>query len=600
MKKLWGIIFTILGIFLAFQAPTVVKADKYQIKKYDETAKILKDGNVDLTQRITYEFTGDFHGVYYTQDLKGTKGTTEPQVSVDMAGKQTYLKQSESGQNNTFKVSKNKKKMDIKVYHDVSFQTVTFVYKYRLAGVVTNYLDTAEMNWRMIGNGWDNQLNNIKLTVQLPSKNVSQLKAWTHGSLDGYTKVDKKNGRVVMKLDHNPANAYVESHVIFPTAVTANNQNIVKKNAKSKILAGEKKLADGANISRQRREWIYWILMALGVVVILIIYLYRIIAIRNNQGHKHVIPTPLYHVFDEPKFSPSFTKVILDRSDRADSLALTADLMDEVGKRRMKIEKVGRTYEITALVPPTNEFFKYLINDIGNGKKVNLKQIKYAAKTMTSKDKLSKRFENWAKDAAKGREKYLDLTNMRLVDDFRISAIATDIILGIMFVISVIFGKNILITGVIAVILGSSIWGFYWIAQKRITPYTDLGEEEVNKIRAFKRMLSDIDDIKMAEVGDLILWEQFLPYAVVFGVSDKVIKALKVNFDVAEIDNSLVVPFYMGGAVGFMSAGTGGFQSSFVGAISAGGVSSSVSGGSGGFSGGTSGGFGGGSGGGAF
>ena len=40
------------------------------------------------------------------------------------------------------------------------------------------------------------------------------------------------------------------------------------------------------------------------------------------------------------------------------------------------------------------------------------------------------------------------------------------------------------------------------------------------------------------EVGDIVLWEQIMPYAVAFGLAKKVIKALKAEFSVAETDPS--------------------------------------------------------------
>ncbi|QFR68679.1 DUF2207 domain-containing protein [Companilactobacillus paralimentarius] len=336
-------------------------------------------------------------------------------------------------------------------------------------------------------------------------------------------------------------------------------------------------------------------MMAIAGVVIVIIYLYQFIKLHKNPGQKHQIPTPLHHFFDEPEFIPSFTEVILDRQSKANSNSLTADLLNEVGYRRMKIDKIGKDYQITALVPPTNEFFKYLIEKIGDGKSVCLKDIRKFARG--NDDKMTKKFDKWAKDAAKGREKYLDLSNMNLVDSFKSSTIAVDIVLGIMLMISLILSSKVLLSSAILVVIGLVAWIPYAIIKKKITPYTDLGEEEVNKIRAFKRMLEDIDDIKMAEVGDIILWERFLPYAVIFGVSDKVIKALKVNFGADVVNNSAIAYYYIGSS-SFLNSNTG-FQTAFTGAISAGG-SSSISGGSGGFSGGSSGGFGGGSGGGAF
>lgn len=598
MKKIWSGLFALLGIVLFFQLPTVVKADgDYQIEKYHVQADVQKNGDIELTQRLNYQFDGNFHGVYYNQSIKGSKGVTDPQVSIENGHQIKNLSQSDSGQEDTFKVTKTKDLMKLKVYHSASTDNVTFIYKYRLLGAVTNYTDTAELNWLIINQGWDKNLHNVVLTINLPEKNISKLQAWAHGPMSGHNEVDKKNGQVVMSLGMVPAHESVETHMIFPTSVTADNKNIVHENKKAKILAQEKQLVLDANSRRKRKVMIYRGLMIFGALVIFLIYLLRFLDFRKHPGNKHVIPTPLYHSFDEPNFLPSFTKVLLDRTDKADSLALTADLLNEVGKRRMKIEKFGSTYEITALKEPSTPFFKYLIEEVGDGKKVNLRQIKSAGQSFRRK-KLRREFQRWSKDAARGRKKYFDKENMNVVDNFRLSAVSSSIILGLMFVIALIFNRNILLTGVIALVVAAISWLIWIIAKKKITPYSDLGEQEVNQIKAFKRMLSDIDDIKMAEVGDLILWEQFLPYAVVFGVSDKVIKALKVNFSADEIDRSMIVPFYFG-ANSFVGSGATSFQSSFANSLGAGtgGGSSSVSGGSGGFTGGSSGGFGGGSGG---
>lgn len=602
MKKIWSILGVFFLILLIFQTPTIVKAaDKAQVQNYQVEAQIQKNGDIELTQRVNYQFNTDLHGVYYNQDLTGIKGATQPKVSVDEGYRKLNLKQSQSGENNTFKVTKTKKKLSLKVYHNIDADdNQTFIYKYRLLGAITNYRDTAEMNWQIIGNGWDNDLNNVKLTISLPQKKVPQLKAWTHGPMQGHTKVDRKNGRVILTVRRVPANTAVESHLIFPTSVTATNPNVVQKNAKTRIMQAEKQKVLAANRQRQHQDWIYLSLMVLGGLVIAILYLIRFREFQRNSGQKHKIPTPLYHVFDEPKFLPSFTKVILERMDKADSQSLMADLMNEVGQRHMKIDRIGSSYEITALTPPTNPFFQYLINDIGDGQTVSLKEIRRASQAAdySDEDNLNDHFDDWAESAASGRERYLDLSNMAIVSKFKVAAITTDVISFIMIVITMLFAKSLLLATIIWITVAILAWVIWYLISKRVTPYTDLGEQEVNQIRAFRRMLEDIDDIKLAEVGDIILWEKFIPYAMVFGISDKVIKALRVNFTPEQLNDSFIIPYFIG-ANSFFNTTKGGFQTSFIGALSAGG-SSSISGGSGGFSGGSSGGFGGGSGGGVF
>lgn len=596
MKKLMRLLFVIFGMLIAFQSSTIVKADgRFDITKYHVNVDVQKNGDIDLTQRITYNFDGEFHGVFYNQDLRGIKGASKPKVYYQEAyGKKKEIFEDPTGKNDSFEISKDKNLMNLKVYHYVIANDVTYTYKYKLYGGITNYLDTAELNWKIIGDGWENELNNVRITVNLPQKNISQMQAWTHGSLAGYTKVDRKNGRVTMTMKHNPPNEFVESHIIFPTSVTPLNKNVVKKNVKASIQAHEKNLTQQANAKRRNQKVIYIGLMTFGVLVILIIYLYQFRDLKKHPANKHVIPTPLYHLFDEPDMLPSMAQVVLERYSKGQSLGMMADLMVEVGHRRMRIDKNGSTYDITALVPPTNKFFKYLINDVGDGKTVSMRKIRADAK---NNDNVVNEFDNWADEAVKDRKKYFDQRNIDIVSNFRGAAIATTIILAIMFAITAIMHYSLLISGLIFGGMALLSWINHFVMKKRITPYTDLGEEEVNKIRAFKRMLEDIEDIKLAEVGDLILWESFLPYAVVFGVSDKVIRAMKVNFGAEAINNSQIAYFYVGSSTFFNK--TVGFQSSFMNSLGAGG-SSSISGGSGGFSGGSSGGFGGGSGGGAF
>lgn len=133
-----------------------------------------------------------------------------------------------------------------------------------------------------------------------------------------------------------------------------------------------------------------------------------------------------------------------------------------------------------------------------------------------------------------------------------------------------------------------------------LSPYTQEGEDKVAPIQGFKDMLNDIGHFDRSEVGDLILWEQILPYAVAFGSAKKVIKALQANFTDAELQTGMPVyyqMFFYG--TGFSDSFAGQFNTDFnanVGRTEG----SSSTGGSGGFSGGSSGGFGGGSGGGVF
>ena len=118
--------------------------------------------------------------------------------------------------------------------------------------------------------------------------------------------------------------------------------------------------------------------------------------------------------------------------------------------------------------------------------------------------------------------------------------------------------------------------------------YTKEGQRLVYDIEGFRMMLDDIGRFDMREVGDIVLWEQIMPYAVVFGLAKKVLKELKVQFDFESPEYAPYYAYFALYNVNFSESFTQGVQTS---------LQSSVSGGSGGFSGGSSGGGGGGTGG---
>lgn len=158
--------------FLQFQIEAKAD-DSYDINKYLVNINILKDGNAEVTQKITYDFDGQFHGVYYNQDLKGIKGINDPKIMIKDDQGSASLVKSNSELDNTFSVDKTSDRMNIKIYHKITNQSATFIYHYKLFGVITNYKDTAALNWKIIGSGWDEPLNNVKISIKLPEKNVN-------------------------------------------------------------------------------------------------------------------------------------------------------------------------------------------------------------------------------------------------------------------------------------------------------------------------------------------------------------------------------------------------------------------------------------------
>lgn len=122
------------------------------------------------------------------------------------------------------------------------------------------------------------------------------------------------------------------------------------------------------------------------------------------------------------------------------------------------------------------------------------------------------------------------------------------------------------------------------IASNKIDVYTQKGIDEQDKWEALERYMKDFSLLKEKEVPDLKIWESFLVYATVFGISEKVIEQLKTVYpEYRDMDYSIYPNLYIAMNMDFsrsFNSVSNAMSSSF----------SSGSGGGGGFSGGGGGG----------
>lgn len=601
MKKKFLSLIGLLGL-IGFLTIFTHQADAdvdYDIDNMNVTAQVNRDGSLTMHRQIYYSFDSDAHGVFYQQNLNKKQSLSDIRVKVD--GKNVMP--ANNGHNNTYQLNKNGSSYHFKVFHRIDEdQKVKVEYSYKILNAITNYKDTAELNFKIIGNGWDTDIAQARATVLFPGK-VKNLKAWAHGPLNGQTQVLPKQGKIVMTVENLPGDTGVEVHSIFPTSVTAANLNFVNQNKKKAIEQQEATLANEANQKRQRGNFINIGLLLITIVsslgVIIFSFLGKPIGSQPRKWKE------LAHNYAIPDISPVAAQ-ILDEAAEPNTKAFTAYLMQLAGKHKIKIGdyqsgmRKKTAYRITVVDSNVlqDDLLKFLFNKVGDGKSFTTKELrKYTSR------KLGKRYEKWrdrqydlVEDANFFDPKLEDQRSKRrtfLISGIVVSVVAWVIALFRFEDFSSVLAACIL-GGIILIILEFIA---FFIGNKKMSIYTQKGALETDNVRGFEKMLDDIGNFKMKDVGDLILWEDIMPYAVAFGLSKKVLKELKVEFSDAELAGTPFVlygPFYSSGSDGFAKS----FDNSFSEGVSVG--SSSVSGGSGGFSGGSSGGFGGGSGGGAF
>lgn len=611
-KRYWAILIAIFffGLFGWLQT---AQAKSYRINNYAVHVNITKAGQAQVTQKIAYQFDGDFNGVFYQQDLKGIQGLEQPEVAViNKNGQKQQLTASTSQANGTYTLNQDADQARFKVFYPVRNATATFIYRYQLAGAVTNYLDTAELNWKVIGTGWDVPLKNVHITIQLPQKPVQQLQAWTHGPLSGTTKVSRQAGKVTIDLAKNPANTFIEAHLLFPTAVTAANQNVRQQKRKQAVQKQEAKLAEQANAKRRRARLIPTVIAVVSLILGGVILIWHLDWLQHHPAERYPAPVPIKHWYDLPDYPPAVAQRLLKKTG-PDKKAFTATLLDLAVAKKITITpiKVGRkdTFNLkpSADFKPEAKLFKLLFEKMPakKDKGINLPEIKAYAQQDTS-GKLSDAYQDWVlrtRGATDGLH-YDNTTNNQIRGHaWAVTIVSTLLAIGASAALYFGFPAIRIPLWALAGIMLLASWVLLVLKIWQLPRYTKLGAQKINELQGFKQMLEDVGHFDMAQVGDLILWDRILPYAVAFGSADKVIAALKVNFSQAQLTQSLPInyPLFIYGpglhTVNFGADFTASFGSSLATSSS---FNSSIGGTGGGFSGGSSGGFGGGSGGGAF
>lgn len=393
MKKKVLSLLAFLGVLSLFAVFTqTARADvNYDITDMNVTAKVNRDGSLTMHRKIDYDFDSDAHGVFYQQNLAKKQNLTGVKVKVDGQN----VVPSNSGKNNTYQLTRNGKSYRFKVFHRIDEDdNVKVEYSYKILNAITNYKDTAELNFKIIGNGWDTDIDQAKATVIFPGK-VKDLKAWAHGPLNGQTQVLPNQGKIIMTVDNLPGDTGVEVHSIFPTSVTSANMNFINQNKKAAIEKQEANLATEANRRRQRNNYINWGLLAVAVISSISVIIVGFFS--KKVGYWPRKWRDLAHNYEIPAVSPVAAQ-ILDEADKPDTKAFTAYLMQLAGKHKIKIEdyqsgmRKKTNYRITLVDASLlqDDLLNFLFKKVGDGESFTTKDLrKYTSR------KLGKGYEKW-------------------------------------------------------------------------------------------------------------------------------------------------------------------------------------------------------------
>lgn len=549
-----SLIFLIMCALLS--AMNVYCADdrSYYMSGFKINAQLDSSGNMEVSEKITYEFDGSFRGVYRTLKTAGSDGISNFAVGKLQNGKLTEFIQNNSEVENTYQLLDEGDGIRLKLFSTSEDESKTFIIKYKVMGAASRYNDIGELYWKFMGEDTEVKIENFDLKIVLPEgANKEQIRIFGHGPLSGESEIiDSRTVglRVEKLLPHN----FVEARVLFPTGLIGDSIKVVEKNALTEIMSEEKGLAEEANAKRTRARAAVGLSLIYALFeLLLIVFLY----FKYDREYKAQFmgeyfrelpgdysPAVLSVLWNFGKVKPrDITATIMDLVRRK-YLGLNVEQREIHGLIKYKVENeytfvLNKGTDLGALSEHEQYLLDWMISTIGNGVKVSLSEIEQSSKTLNGAETFKADYDAWAEYVRIESEKLSFFDKNALKGQiFGVVAAVFGIIYG--GITAALHGN---IAGMIVLMLSSFTLLIYSLLIRRRSRY---GVEQFKMWKAFKRFLQHFSQIDKAELPAVVLWEHYLVYAITLGVAKEVISQLKLVFREEDFKNSGLTYLYFG------------------------------------------------------
>lgn len=574
MKNLKLFIFSIF-IFLCFTCPVNAQGTK----TYYIEANILENG--DMQVKELKDLSGNYNGVkttirYSNNNIQTFTGTLD-----DFEGSSIYngsnitdlkvydvisytddfkfqinkefelVSYAYKGDYGVYTKSETNGELDLLIYMPSSYNRASLV-TYTVKDAVVLHNDVAELAWDFIGNDYEEEIENLKIVVNLPSDS-NELRVFSHGPLNGTNRIINKKS-VELVNPNVPAYNAIDMRVVFDKKIVSGATKKSNINGLDNILQVEQKRSDKANAIREeakakeeRRQLIINILRITSVLwfVGLTIVIYKIYK-KYDKEYKSDFNAQYFREIPN-EYSPEIVSYLMYKDIKVETFA--ASILELIRKKILILEEVqvkkkkllgtktekdyklskNPNFNVENLSELERKIYFLLIDAIGNGTNVYLNDIKEYSKDYESAKAFMTQYNNW-------KDKAFQVASLEgFYEDSGKGKTKGVLYALIMPLISFLTLANFNLGGFYILNIFSVLAIMYFISfNKR----TKKGNEEYARWKALGNFLNDFGRMNEKEIPEIILWEKYLVYATVFGMADKVQEYMKVKLQDINYDTT--------------------------------------------------------------
>ena len=547
MKKI------IYSLFLFLLFPMVSLAVSYDIEEYYINAEVLENGDVSVEEIFLVDGTMNGYELNLSTSSSNSTVSASAISNVSVAGANidsisfdtfeenftdfTLVSFANIGDSQKYTVDNTYNGVSIRMYYPINNEKIAFKVSYTLEDAIILHNGFAEFYWNFFSGELQDEINDLNVRVVLPGVDNSEyFRFWAHGPLSGevHDYNSNTNNIVIASIDKLEAYGILDMRITFDDSLV--NTNLISKHSDETlddIVAEETEIASETNALRRevQTKWNIALFGTIGFYILLVIgfvyvYLKYDKELKSDFNHKY-----------NRDFIDDYNVEVVDylMNHNVTENALSASVMNLIYKKNIKAEAIPDkkdSYTFTLLNRDNlndaeNSLVDFLFTTVGNDNTFTTMALKkYASNATTCRDFMSS-YTNWKNKVI------IDGKSQNFFEKKR-NYVWIPFVLLIYSIILLTFisSNNIEMFFGILTIFFAIIFMIYAIA---CTKKTKKGIEHYAKWKAFKNFLNDFGNFSIKELPEIALWERYLVYATVFGLADKVEKAM--NVKITEFDN---------------------------------------------------------------
>ena len=438
---------------------------------------------------------------------------------------------------------------------DNDSDTRQYKISYKVIDVIAKYNDYSELYWKIIEDNSNIYINKVNGTIILPSNanKKEDIRVWEHlENLNGEIYVTDLNKIEFSANDYSGAK-YLEIRSLIPNEMITSTGRQYDYDILETVLQEENEWAEEANARRERRkDIVQGVATFIGVVAIFFTYkIFRNIG-KLRKLEKKFKPTTKLEYFRELPYeaaTPAEALFIMSRgTNKAFSSSFSANILDlclnkyvsletmkDVGVFKsdaVKIELLDK--DDSELKPDVKMTLEFLREVAGTNKELTTKDItKYLEKHLSKVEKLDKKLEKILETEETRNGNYNEKNHEKMNTYAGIAVLYGVFAFFSIGFIAFFVEMNMLnlipvaIALIITLLINTVILG---MMSARANVLSQKGVDEKERWKAFKKYMEEFSLLKEKEIPALVLWEKYLVFATAFGISEKVLKQLKVVY----------------------------------------------------------------------